>query len=483
MAYALEQQKKRKAEEAAQAAEAARMNAQLRAQEKAYQTTFPGNQSGLGPDLGEIELADMTERERFDAYKEQKDHRSVFKLASPTSIHPSDTVAAGPIPTSPTRTDDWLEQQDPSWREEKSQIALLLSYVRRIGSATREFYQQNIDTALVSIGLRHGHGYIPIAPAIPAEISRYPLSDAKLGEYYEAVRNGDIIDNVVFAQNGLRMYTARSVNVRAGAGIDASILVTLEKDVLLTWSGIARRDDGGNLWFKVLLDDHQEGWIYSPFLTRYIPELARPGDGPSIVPWIFSAPNPTALPNQFITYTDPNLDNDIKATEVGYKTNLCGYFCAAFIANIGIHDIIQEVRTNLPTDYRNYIIPNKTHPIDAVVRILNIYGFECREFSSSMYDSISNSQIITPGSIKRNIDAGNVLVAGVVIDGSGRLVDESRIGHWVVVTDVILSGTDAWVDIYNPYNNQREFYSYKEFMASFYNSQTGNARGVWVRRR
>ncbi|MFH2103341.1 MAG: hypothetical protein ABIJ39_08310, partial [Chloroflexota bacterium] len=63
MAYALEMQLKRKKEEAAQAAEAARMNAQLRAQEKAYaeyQAWVRAQQVNLEADLQSIEERDPT---------------------------------------------------------------------------------------------------------------------------------------------------------------------------------------------------------------------------------------------------------------------------------------------------------------------------------------------------------------------------------------------------------------------------------------
>ena len=77
------------------------------------------------------------------------------------------------------------------------------------------------------------------------------------------------------------------------------------------------------------------------------------------------------------------------------------------------------------------------------------------------------------------------LVAGVFMRSddhyTGKLSGQG-IGHWVVLESVTpngrASGNGGWTEIYNPFPNKRQEYSYDEFMASF-----RTLDGLWVKRK
>lgn len=84
---------------------------------------------------------------------------------------------------------------------------------------------------------------------------------------------------------------------------------------------------------------------------------------------------------------------------------------------------------------------------------------------------------IAPLSVKEMLFEYQAIV-GVHIDHTGYLVGKG-IPHWVVLEDITIVDTNhAIVDIYNPFTNSIEPYSWREFMTS-----TGvYKQGVWVKR-
>ena len=72
------------------------------------------------------------------------------------------------------------------------------------------------------------------------------------------------------------------------------------------------------------------------------------------------------------------------------------------------------------------------------------------------------------------------LIAGVKIDlNSGKLRGQG-IGHWVVLDKIVPNGINGgWVELYNPFPNKRQEYSYDEFIKSCGGPSWS---GVWIKR-
>jgi hypothetical protein len=79
------------------------------------------------------------------------------------------------------------------------------------------------------------------------------------------------------------------------------------------------------------------------------------------------------------------------------------------------------------------------------------------------------------------LDQGNLIIGVVNIDDAGLVYpnpdpDGDFTNHWVVVDSVRTDENgQRWVRMYNPYNNQVEYYTLEDFQRSFYAGNGGTA--------
>ncbi len=72
------------------------------------------------------------------------------------------------------------------------------------------------------------------------------------------------------------------------------------------------------------------------------------------------------------------------------------------------------------------------------------------------------------------------LIAAIRIDSVAGNLGGGRVGHWVVLDKVFPEGINrGWVEIYNPFPNKRQEYSYSEFIKS---CEAESWTGLWVNR-
>lgn len=184
---------------------------------------------------------------------------------------------------------------------------------------------------------------------------------------------------------------------------------------------------------------------------------------------VLTIPNATPNPNDAAQY--------MKYKGVTqYK--LCGYFAIAYCARDeagtdNIEDFLRYWEYKEPSWYWRLLFPNNLSNgmgIQVLDKLLSDYGYKYPSPRMNMIPS-------NPYSYQAYLEEFQ-LIAYVNIDNTGYLVGKG-IPHWVVVERVTpLSKNHAIVDIYNPFTNTMEPYSWREFMTS-----TGAAKtGVWVGR-
>ena len=157
--------------------------------------------------------------------------------------------------------------------------------------------------------------------------------------------------------------------------------------------------------------------------------------------------------------------------------NLCGEFCVAYVA----HDI---AHTDNIEDFLDYWQAKQLKWYQSVFqnglsRTTGIYDLDImlKEYG---YETPSQKFAAVP----MNVDAIQEkltqyqAIVGVKIDWTGYLVG-SGISHWIVLENIhVVDKHRAIVDIYNPYTNRLEPYSWRELMTS-----TGAYKGgIWIRR-
>lgn len=177
--------------------------------------------------------------------------------------------------------------------------------------------------------------------------------------------------------------------------------------------------------------------------------------------------------------------------EEGKKRNMCGQLCAAFIMKIDIETFVNDWKVKAKQFYELSIAGKRDEGtrIDSLESMFRVspYNAEAGDvfrFDLAMKDPVTGLVIVSPGRMKKALE-DYYLVAGVRIKQSDKLTGRlsgQGIGHWVVVDKIFPNGrhggNGGWVEIYNPFPNRRQEYSYDEFMQSF-----AGALGLLVRRK
>lgn len=164
------------------------------------------------------------------------------------------------------------------------------------------------------------------------------------------------------------------------------------------------------------------------------------------------------------------------------KTNLCGEFCVAFVVKESIDAVLEHWKEVQPILYADIVGNNKGTGTFALTTILKSYGYnnegDVKDFFAGLMDPYLRKSLVSPGRIEKMLDT-YYLIAGVNIDGStGRLKPGNDVRHWVVLDKLSLAGKNrGWVELYNPFPNHWEEYSYREFLTS-----AGYWSGLWVKR-
>jgi len=235
---------------------------------------------------------------------------------------------------------------------------------------------------------------------------------------------------------------------------------------------------------------------------------------------------------------DPGQAQQYIYREGGRKTNLCGEFSVTYIIDKSIDKAISHWQKRPPTDLRElvtilsaygcfpkkdadglqtnlfsigsvldfwrktqkelydyYVRQNKPTGTVELRNILKSYGYinpgDLMDLKTGLMDQKTKKYLPTPGKMAKMLET-HFLIAGVGIDGiKGRLKTGNAIRHWVVVERVIpagkqyintyLGGNRGWVELYNPFMNVIEEYSYREFTSSM-NETGGDWYGLWVKR-
>ncbi len=164
------------------------------------------------------------------------------------------------------------------------------------------------------------------------------------------------------------------------------------------------------------------------------------------------------------------------------KTNLCGEFCTAFSVKESINAVLEHWKEVQPVLYADIVGNNKGTGTFALKTILQSYGYnnegDIKEFNAGLTDPYLKKCLVSPGRIAKMLET-YLLIAGVNIDGlTGKLKPGDDVRHWVVVDKLTPVGKNrGWVELYNPYPNCWEEYSYREFVNS-----AGYWSGLWVKR-
>lgn len=235
-------------------------------------------------------------------------------------------------------------------------------------------------------------------------------------------------------------------------------------------------DKAGKLWSEVVYKNEKgeelKGWVMDGFLEDVVENPNLAGNVVP-VPEKYSTPDPTD-PAQYIMWDSNSV----------IKTNMCGEFCVAFIGGEDIETFLKRWEQDDQVYYPWAIKGNKNKALlnFHIDRMLEVYGYPNHNtpFKLGLTDPGINF-VPTPGRFKKMLETC-YLVTNVRIDSSGKLVSKEEgqgVGHWVVLDKITPYGVNRGrVEIYNPYYNRMEEYSFADFIRSC--APTYNGR--WVSR-
>jgi hypothetical protein len=233
-------------------------------------------------------------------------------------------------------------------------------------------------------------------------------------------------------------------------------------------------DRNGSVWTAVVYKNKKgenvQGWVKEGLLEDLV-------ENPNFKEAEVHIPHPSLDPN------DPPQYLMWDSTTV-VKTNMCGELCVAFIGGDDIETFLRkwEMHDNLYYPWAVKGDSNKPLYWYHLNKMLEVYGYPSPNLKYK--DGLTDAGIgfaPTPGRISRLLET-RYLIARVRIDGSGKIVrpdDSTWVGHWVVLDKITPHGVNRGrVEIYNPYPNRREEYSYADFIRSC----APGYSGLWVNR-
>lgn len=206
------------------------------------------------------------------------------------------------------------------------------------------------------------------------------------------------------------------------------------------------------------------------------------------------------FPDHEVIIQHPTPDEDDAAQylllpgENGVKNNMCGELCAAFITCLDIESFMTEWKAKAAVYYKLAVAGNTDMGtgIDSIQSMFRVAPYNAEPgdliiFEQGLMDPVTKRPVVSPGRMQKMLQT-HYLVAGVRIKSTDKFTGRlsgGGIGHWVVVDKVTPNGKNdgaqGWVEIYNPFPNKRQEYTFDEFMNSF--GQPGKWNGLWVKRK
>lgn len=251
-----------------------------------------------------------------------------------------------------------------------------------------------------------------------------------------------------------------------------------------------------SIWVEGVYQNSQGthmGWVRDDFFDAIEEKFPEP---------LVEIPSASADSNSF-PYATRNPNDSAQFMVLGKNTrgeeqvkfNLCGELCVAFVTGVGIKQFLKDWEASTGSLFKWTLggDSDKTAEISLLKNMLNTYAYKIEngnviDFANTLLGPVFEGQTLSPGRFQIMLQS-HYLIANVVIDkNTGRLIPDNQskwinngIRHWIVLDKASPNGTDGGrVELYNPYLNQRQEYSYDYFISSF---GGGTYTGCWVKRK
>jgi hypothetical protein len=137
--------------------------------------------------------------------------------------------------------------------------------------------------------------------------------------------------------------------------------------------------------------------------------------------------------------------------------NMCGELCVSYIMGISLAELLKTWEVKMPSSWKRVFGQGKARGTGngELIEMFNSLGETAR---------IYNERTFTPHAAGL---LSGLAIASVKIDGVTGILRGQGILHWVVITNVMEERCgNGLVEVYNPFQNRLEVYSWREFVAS-----------------
>ena len=203
------------------------------------------------------------------------------------------------------------------------------------------------------------------------------------------------------------------------------------------------------------------GWAYTKYLEELSYEFPLAG--------VFTSsqtPNPVDAA-QYIIWKN------------NVQYNLCGEGCVAFLFGETIETFLEKWEAK-PVSYFQRVFQGgkaATTSVADLKDMVSVYGAETESIRDLVYDAVSNGSLISPGTLRDLADVWCLIMGCKISVVTGEL-KPNGVPHWIVLDKVIPDGiNNGTVEIYNPFPDRVQRYSWKEFLSSI-----GTPYGIGIKR-
>jgi hypothetical protein len=247
-------------------------------------------------------------------------------------------------------------------------------------------------------------------------------------------------------------WTTGNAPLRSGPSLKHMLMRHIPPGVLVEGLGgyVPWKERG---WVEVLYKTgfaEYRGWCYGAYLEEYHPVGTE-----NVVPLPEQTLNPHDAKQYIIWKGQP-------------QYNMCGEICVAHIAEDSLASVLTKWEQGFPNVFRRVFKYGKATGtgIPDLASLLSIYEMDWMDLAAFLYDSVLNRPVLTPGQMEKALNLGRPIV-GVKISAQDGELRQIGTLHWVVVESVKSYGINSGaVEIFNPFMNRYEKYSWREFQRS-----------------
>ena len=226
-------------------------------------------------------------------------------------------------------------------------------------------------------------------------------------------------------------------------------------------NSVLETDDVSEKLSKVLFRTRSRdytGWFYSDYLEPLkfsYPENVVKSETPSSYPYDAG---------QYIIW------------KKNIQYNLCGEFCVAYIFGKSIDEFLVNWEAKPASLFSRLFVNGRflTSGVPDLIDMVKTYNGQHKSIDE-LKDPHGRYVLLSPKRVGSMLEEWRLII-GCKISGVSGELKTTGIPHWVTVINVILDGFGGWVNVYNPFPNRIETYSWREFISSI-----GNPYGIFVK--